>query len=228
MASSGLDPIARLGPVVGSVLVVAALLAVLPGEDRRERSRPAATGPVPGVAFVQAYERSRTAELVIDAEVTRTFPDGRELAYERRIVQQPPDNRLVIGAGAATGRLNGRIIRCNTDGSSPPTCVDGPPAEPYAEEVADELDNLRDLLSTAYETTIDDDGCYELRLVALLPLPPYGLSARFCFDDATGALATQEVQRSEAVERTVAVDIRTEVTPADLRATDIGEPIGTG
>jgi hypothetical protein len=225
----------RVAPLVAAVLVAVGLVLVLP-----ERDRPAPPeDPVP--AFLAAYERSRTEELVVAATFTRTVADGRELQYEQRVVQRPPDDRLVIGAGSATGRIGGRIIRCNTVAGAEPTCVQGAAAPPYAEEVDAELAALAALIDgpgRAYDLDAADAGddagaggslaCFALELRVALLSPPYGSAARFCFDTATGALADVEVVRDDSTDRTVAAEIRTEVTSADLRAADLGEPVATG
>src|SRR5690606_18262292 len=96
----------RLGPVVGGLLVTALLVVVLPAVDGE-----VVTGqiPVEGQAavdgFLAAYERSWLVEAVVVSETRRTMADGRELAYEQRLVQRPPEDRLVIGAGTASGRV---------------------------------------------------------------------------------------------------------------------------
>ncbi|HET6663105.1 MAG TPA: hypothetical protein VFG94_02555, partial [Acidimicrobiales bacterium] len=206
----------RVGPLVAAVLVVVGLVLVLPDDE------PPAPDEDPVPAFLAAYERSRTVELVVESTFTRTVADGRELRYEQRIVQRPPDDRLVIGAGSATGRIGGRIVRCTVVAEGAPTCVQGAAAPPYAEEVAAELSALRALVEGAarpYDVDAVEaaDGevlsaCFALELQAAMLSPPYGTAARFCFDTATGALADVEVVRDESTDRTVADEIRTEVT----------------
>lgn len=214
-----------LGPVVAAVAIVVGLVLVLPDDE------PPARTPAPDpTEFVAAYERSRTAELVVDSTFTRTFNDGRELAYETQLIQRPPDDVLVVGAGSASGRLGGRITRCNaTAADAPPDCIRSADAPPYAEEVAQEVASLEALLDGVYDLDRDDAGCWILTLeLVSLPAAPYGGAARFCFDEASGALRSLEVRRPEAVERTEAVSIRTEVQDADLRVASLGEPVATG
>lgn len=220
----------RTGLVLGGVLAAAVAVAVLAVAGDRGRDGgddgPAATS-VDG--FVAAYERSRTAELLVDSTFTRTFNDGRELAYQTLLIQRPPDDVLVVGAGSAAGRLDGRITRCNAVAAdAPPACIRSEEAPPYAEQVAEEVADLRALLDGIYGVEQDDDGCWILTLEVAVADPPYGGAARFCFDDASGALRSLEVRGAEAVERTEAVTIATVVTEADLRVASLGEPIGTG
>lgn len=213
-----------LGVIAASVAIGAVLAVLLPDDEGPDRSPPADPAE-----FVAAYERSRTAELLVDSTFTRTFNDGRELAYESQLIQRPPDDVLVVGAGSAAGRLGGRIIRCNaTAADQPPECVRSEEAPPYDEVVAGEVADLEELLDGVYDLDRDDAGCWILTLEVVLPSAPYGGAARFCFDPANGALQSLEVRRPEAVERTEAVGIATRVTEADLRLDTLGEPIATG
>jgi hypothetical protein len=219
----------RTGLVLGGVLaglVVAGVLAVVLAGRGPGGGEPVAADPD---GFVEAYERSRTAELVVDSTFTRTFNDGRELAYQTLLIQRPPDDVLVVGAGSAAGRLDGHITRCNAAAAdAPPACIRSDEAPPYAEQVAEEVADLRTLLDGIYGLEQDDDGCWILTLEVTVADPPYGGAARFCFDDASGALRSLEVRGAEAVERTEAVTIATVVTDADLRVTSLGEPITIG
>jgi hypothetical protein len=213
----------RVLPVVASVVITVVLVLLLPGEE----SRPA-SGPDVAAGFLQAYERSRTAELYVTSNYTRTFNDGRDLSYEIRTIQRPPDDVMVVGAGSASGRLGGRIVRCNVGTGETPDCVDGGEAPPYDDVVAAEVDNLQTLLDEVYGIERDDAGCYILTLDVLIANPPYGGAARWCFDEASGALQRLEERHSLTVEVTEAVEIRTEVTDADLRPESLGDPIATG
>jgi hypothetical protein len=213
-----------LGPVLAAAAITAVLVAVLPGDPERTRVVPDDTE-----GFVAAYERSRTAELLVDSTFTRTFNDGRELAYETILIQRPPDDILVVGAGSASGRLGGLLTRCNAAAAdAPPNCIrSDEQARPYAEQVADEVDAMRSLVDEVYDVARDDAGCFVLDLAVALPDAPYGGAARFCFDDASGALQSLEVRKPEAVERTEAVSIATAVSDADLRLVTLGDPIAT-
>jgi hypothetical protein len=206
-----------------SALVVAAVLAVLPADDDRRGAAEAPRDPV--AAFLEAYERSRTATFVVEQRFTRTVPGRGELAYERRLVQRPPDDRLLVGGGSAEGRLDGRVVRCSTEPSGTSGCVEGPPAGSYQEEVAAEVAELEHLVGGAnppYRVEAGEPGCFALRLRLAILTPPYGDLAGFCFDGATGAPTRFEVHRSEAVDLVEALAIRAEVGAADLRIGDLG------
>ena len=214
--------------VLAAAAVTAFLLAVVPEHDGRPARPLAAADPV--AEFLAAYERSRTATFVVEQLFTRTAPDGRALSYEVRLAQRPPDDRLLIGGGNAEGRVGGNVVRCATEPSGTAGCQQGPPAEPYAAEVAAEVARLDELVSGSnplYAVEAGDAGCWTLTLRLDLPSPPYGTEARFCFDAGTGAPVLLEVQRPEAVDVVEAVEIRREVTAADLRADDLGELPGT-
>ena len=218
----------RLGPTVAAAVVTLGLVVLLPDPDRE----PLTGGPPAEEAFLDAYERSRMVEVVVRSTFTRTFPDGRDLSYEQRLVQRPPGDRLVVGAGSASGRIDGRIVRCNASPSGEPECVQGAAAAPYADEVAAEVSALADLVDRdvgGYEVSLGAGaGCFELTLVRRILTPPYGVAATFCFDADSGALTVLDVERPEARDRTEATEIRTEVTAADLRAADLGETVNTG
>lgn len=205
-----------------SALVVAAVLAVVPGDDDDGD----AAGADPVAAFLAAYERSRTATFVVEQRFIRTVPGRGELRYDRRLVQRPPDDRLLVGGGSAEGRLDGRIVRCSTAPDGTSQCTEGPEADAYADDVAAEVAELRDLVAgerPVYEVAAGEPGCWALRLRLAIPSPPYGDLAGFCFDAATGAPARLEIRRDQAVDVVEAVEIRAEVTAADLRPGDLGD-----
>ena len=223
----------RLGPVVAGVVVTALLVLVLPDDGEVAPSEPAPTGGQEAVdEFLAAYERSWMVEAIVVSETSRTMADGRELVYEQRLVQRPPDDRLVIGAGSASGRIDGRSVRCSTANGPVPQCVNGEePAPDYQGYVDEQLAALAEMVEPEaglYEVTTAGDGCYHLTLLRPLFTPPYGIESTFCFDEEVGVLRDVEVVRPEATDRTTAIEVRTTVTDADLRATDLGDPLATG
>jgi hypothetical protein len=210
--------------LAAALFVLAADLAIL---GSRVGDDDAGDGPPPAEALLEAYRRSRLATFTVERTFTRTFPDGRSFSYDQRLTQQPPDDRLLVGAGAASGRLDGRIVRCGTEPSGASRCFEGSEARPWDEEVDDEVADLASLVSgssTAYDVTAGPDpGCFTLTLVQEVLAPPYGERAVFCFDDATGAPSRFELHRAEASDVLVAVEIRPEVVPADLRPGELGD-----
>ena len=215
------------GPVLGTLLagvaIIVGLVLVLPEREPWQGTELDPEG------FLAAYERSRTEELLVTSTFTRRLNDGRELAYEVRDIRRPPDDVLVAGAGSVSGRLDGHVHRCNVQvADDPPSCIQGPEAPPFEDEVAAAVDAMRAAVTGYYEAEAAGDGCWDLLLVRALLSAPYGGAARFCFDEATGALRYREVRRPEGVDVLEATEIRTEVTDADLRAPALGEPIATG
>jgi hypothetical protein len=222
----------RLGPVVAGIVVTALLVLLLPGADDDAPAEPAPVGGQEAVdGFLAAYERSWMVEAVVVSETRRAMPDGRELAYEQRLVQRPPDDRLVIGAGSASGRIGGRTVRCTATGGPVPQCVSAEePAPDYAVYVDEQLEALAVMVEPEvglYEVTTEGDGCFHLTLLRPMFTPPYGVESTFCFDEEVGVLRDVEVVRPEATDRTTAIEVRTTVTDADLRATDLGDPLST-
>jgi len=182
---------------------------------------------VPAEDLLDAYRRSREVTFAEVRTFTRTAPDGRSLSYEERLVQVPPDDRLLIGGGAASGRLDGRVLRCSTDAAGASRCFEGDEASPWEEEVAAEVGNFEALVvgpDRLYDVEAGpEDGCFTLVLARDMLAPPYGDQAVFCFDEATGAPSRVEIHRPEAVDLVEATEIRTEVTPADLRPAELGD-----
>jgi hypothetical protein len=177
-------------------------------------------------AFLDAYERSRTSTFVVEQVFTRSVDGSPVLTYEQRLVQRPPDDRLVVGGGSAEGRVGGRVLRCATSPAGQPRCFEGEAAGPYAEKVDAEVGALRELVSgddPVYAVTEDDAGCFVLDLQVVLPSPPYGELARFCFDAVTGAPTRFEVHRPRAVDVVEATAVRGTVEDADLRHDELGE-----
>lgn len=213
-------------PVLLASAVSVALLLLMARDDDGSGD----TDGDPVAAFLAAYERSRTATFVVEQRFTRTTPDGGELVREQRLVQRPPDDRMLIGGGNAEGRLGGRVVRCSTAPDGTSGCIEGPPARPYDEEVAAEVAALRQLVDgdrPVYEVVAGAPGCWSLHLRLAVLSPPYGETAGFCFDPETGAPSRLEIRKEEAIDVIDAIRIKAEVTAADLRPEDLGELPGS-
>ena len=201
------------GIVVGGVIVGA--LAVRDFSPTRTPGGHPAPSPD---AFLAAWERKLTGTWVVVSAFSRTTEDGRTLNGEIVEVQRPPD-RLRRGLGSVEGRIAGRRIGCAATVAGSSECREGGIAPPYDEEVAAELALLRGYVlgpTRLYTVIADRSGCFHLRLVQRMLAPPYGEAARFCFDAATGALRSSEVSRGGALDVTRAVEVRADVTDADL------------
>lgn len=218
------------GPVAVALagLVAACVVSFAIGTPPRSpRGEPAAR------AFLATWRESRTATFVVEHRFTRTLPDGDRLEQSSRVVQRPPDDRLLIGFGTASGRVDGRVVRCAGAPGSGPRCLTSVVATPYDEEVQAELDALAGTIlgdQAAYRVIELSDGperCFRLDLAIALPSPPYGDHALFCFDRANHAPVLTVVERPEAIDRTEAVTVRTTVFDADLAVTgDLGQVLG--
>jgi hypothetical protein len=182
---------------------------------------PSPRGEKAAAALVAAWDRKLHGTYVVDQTFTRTLPDGSELRDGSRLVQRPPD-RLIVGLGAATGTVGGKIVRCSPVVGQ--TCSPTADAGPYEDDVAAELATLRSYLegpNPLYRVTeYVDRGCFSLVLALQVPAPPYGTEALFCFDEATGAPTLTVVERAEGTDRTEAHAIRGQVTDDDLRVPD--------
>lgn len=215
--------------VVGWVLVgcfaVALVIATATTEDSDLRP---GTRPDDGTAaeeLVQAWERSRTATFVRTGTFERRSDvTGSSISSEDVLAQRPPQ-RLHRQLGGIDGRDDRRELSCPSppEGSPPEDCTLGEPSGPsYDEDVAREVAALRTLL--AGDTPVyavgrgADPGCFELVLQRVEPRAPFGQEARFCFDEATGALSNSRVVYEGGIVEVVAVtDIRTDVADADLQ-----------
>jgi hypothetical protein len=192
-------------------------------------------------AFLSEWERSRLATFVMHADFVRTLTDGSQLKSTTTTVQDPPNTRLVIGFGSASGRLNGKIVGCAGTPDGEAGCVTSVEAPDYTAEVDAEIQGLESYVTGARPTyDVVDFGatstvsggsarCFRLDLAVAVPAPPYGNHALFCFDHATEAPILIEIERSEATDRTVATEVRSQVTPDDVqvpgdRGSVVGEP----
>lgn len=162
-------------------------------------------------ALVAAYERSRMSTYALDGEFTRTLSDGRRLESGALVVQRPPDE-LRRQLGATSGRMNGRRVNCSTDLNGRFTCATGAEVGAWEEMVATEVDNFWSYFDPArpvYSAIRRADGCFELQLIAAITGPPYGVRAEMCFDPASGAMRTIEIEHENgAVDRLEGAAIR--------------------
>jgi hypothetical protein len=207
--------------VAGLLVAMVASLTFASSPPSSPRGAEAADG------LLAAWDLKLHGTYVVDSTFTRTLPDGAVLRDGSRLVQRPPD-RLLVGLGAAEGRVGGRLIRCGPVVGQ--TCSPTAAAAPYEEDVAAELATLRSYVTgdaALYRVVeFEDARCFRLELARGAPSPPYGHQALFCFDGATGAPSLTVVERKEAVDRTEAVTIRAQVTDDDLRVpADRGTPL---
>ena len=193
-------------------LVGAIVAAVVMGSPATIR------GPRAARAFLAAWEQSLRGTYVVEYRFTRVLADGRRFEGSTTLAQRPPD-RLFVGLGTVDGTVDGRLVDCTTDPTGVLRCFSGAPAGDYDDEVASEMDRLRPYVEgddPLYRTSWDGEECFALALLLDLSTAPYGTSARFCFDDATGAPTVTTVRKAEGTDTSEAVSLRTEVTDDDF------------
>ncbi|MEZ5144430.1 MAG: hypothetical protein R2726_18240 [Acidimicrobiales bacterium] len=202
---------ALAGVVVGGAVVVALVatgvlrLPPRPEGDARDQ-------------FVAAYERSRHGTYVVESQFERRMDTGAVLTSAQRLAQRPPD-RVVRQFGGIDGVLQGRAVVCSTGPDGSFGCRRGDAPRDFDAEVRQEVDNVRGYVTPPapiYRVAKEADGCFALTQVIVYASPPFGSSARFCFDDATGAPTTVERRLDNATERLEATEVRTTVTDDDL------------
>jgi hypothetical protein len=224
---------ARRGLILGWLLVglyAAALVAVTittSDGDLRPGDRQADDDATE--AFVDAWERSLQATFLrLGTFERRSEVTGAAISSEDVLAQRPP-RRLHRQLGGVDGRDDRRSIVCPApvDGDESPRCVLGEPAgATYDEDVATEVAALRTLIEgpgPVYAVEDAGDGCFELAQLRAEPRAPFGVEARFCFDEASGAPTNSRVRYAGGIVEVVAVTtLGDAVSDADL------EPEGSG
>jgi len=209
-----------LGGVVVGGLAIAALSASGLLDDQAEEPR---DGPAAAAQLLQAFAASRNGTYVAEGEFLRRTDAGGELRSAVMVVQRPP-TRVVVQFDGVDADVGGEPVRCGPDGAGAVLCTPADEAEQdHDDAVQAEIDTLLGYLvgdPPLYEVTVDDEGCFRLELGLQHPLPPYGQRARFCFDDATGAMTEIVIEREGSVDRTEMTTVRGEVTDEDLEVLD--------
>lgn len=216
-----------MGTALGIVVVLAfaaACIWVTATTASVDRSADRPAGRAAAQRFIEAWERSRTATFLTTGTFERRSEvTGAEIRSEDVVAQRPP-RRLHRQLGGVDGRHDDRMVICPApppgDPEQPPCHLGAPGGTTYEESVQREVAALRDLLlgtDPLYEVTLDDAGCFRLDQRRPDPRVPFGVAARFCFDEATGAPLRTEVRYEGGVRETIVVDdVRTDVTPEAL------------
>lgn len=216
-----------LGWAVGAGLAVGLLasgVVVASGVlDRPEEVR----GDEAVAELLQAWAANRLGTYVVEGESVRRGTDGDELRSDVRIVQRPPD-RVTVQFGGVEGTVDGRPLGCTTGPSAEVLCGSGAeqlPEDAYEQGVQAEVDRMLGYLvgdPPLYRVAGDGEGCFDLEQARTYPLVPYGSSARFCFDEQTGALTFARQEHEHLVDTFTATSVRGEVDDADL---DVSEQL---
>ena len=149
---------------------------------------------------------------------------GTGFTAETSVAQDPTD-RVERGLGSVTAGIGPEVTLCRVTEANLYRCTTGRAERSYRGLVDDEVEALATYLGgdlPLYSVTADGD-CFDLAQVRPLPAPPYGTSARFCFDDETGALTFLRIERYEAVDVTEATSMTGEVRAGDLRPPASGD-----
>lgn len=207
------------GLVIGAVIVAFLAAAGIPGHRVGDDDE-VLEGQAAARAFIDTWRRSRLATWSVDSVFTRTPRRGRPLTAQVHSAQRPPD-RLHHGLGTVNARRGDVELVCGGGdrGADTLRCREGKALRPYEEEVEAELKILRQYVigpDALYAVRRESGGCFALRLRFVLPAPPYGTAARFCFDPRTLAPVRSEIRRDEGIDVTVAVNVNGDPTEADL------------
>jgi hypothetical protein len=162
-------------------------------------------------AFVDAWERSLRATFVRSGTFERrSETTGASITSEDVLAQRPP-RRIHRQLGGVSGRDDRRLISCPAvpEGGGESQCTFGDPAGPtYDEEVVTTIENLRALVegpNPVYAVERAGDGCFALAQLRVEPRAPFGVDARFCFDEATGAPTDTRVSYAGGIVEVLAV-----------------------
>lgn len=213
-----------LGLVVGVVGALGAF-ALFAGGD--EPKAPVTSFPaveheeVAGDGLLAAWQRWRTATFVSEGTWTRTIDGVAEPLTGPVYTAQRPPRRLVVRLGSTVEETDQTVATCDSsdDELVAPPCLAGDSGLTFDERVSAEVDLVSAYVTgdaRLYDVGRADPGCYRVELVAPILAAPWGRWAEFCFDPASGALASARVRRPSAVDLEVIDLIRTEVTEADF------------
>jgi hypothetical protein len=220
---------ARRGLVVGwtAVLAYAVALVAVTVTTRDGDLRPGDRGRDTAAAseLVAAWERSlRATFLRTGTFERRSESTGAVISSEDVLAQRPP-RRIHRQLGGVDGRDDRRPISCPSapegEDLPPAPCSFGEPTLPsYEEDVATDIAALRTLVEgpdPVYAVERAADGCFDLAQQRVEPRAPFGVEARFCFDEETGAPTDSRVGYSGGIVEVIAVvSVTNEVDDADL------------
>jgi hypothetical protein len=178
------------------------------------------TGDEAEAMFVAAWERSERGTYYVESTFLRVMADGRELESPVEVVRRPPDY-LRFQFGGVDGRLGGRPVVCTSDPDGVVACdlarTPPVPHDDLVDEVMSRWEGYFEGDVPLYRVSTEGDGCFDLRLARFELEPPYGTYARFCFDEATGAVTETEIRREEGTDFVEAVQVRAQVSDADFQ-----------
>jgi hypothetical protein len=165
--------------------------------------------------FLDAWDRYRHATFRAELSYSRTTAGGARLDTTRVVVQQPP-RRMVLQDGSVSSIDGDKTVLCEPRNNQS-VCTTTPGVD-YEGSITSELAAWRTAITgstPAYAVQIPQSGCFDLELVETIPQPPYGDATRVCFDDATGALRSRQVNAASGSESEEATSITATVRDED-------------
>ena len=180
-------------------------------------------GPSPDASapFLAAYQRSLEGTYAVRAEFTRRLDSQATLTSEALVAQRPPDS-IRRQFGGITGTISGSIITCATEVGGTFHCAPGGDAPAFADTVRQSVDTMTSYFAVTpeapalYRAVRYGDDCFELIQNRPSAVLPYGSQARFCFDEATGAVRLLIEKLEGSIDTFEATEIRSSVSPQDF------------
>lgn len=201
------------GAVVGSVVALALILGG--AVDSRVAKVPGADA---SAEFLAAYQRSLEGTYVVQADFTRRLDSGATLTSSAMVAQRPPDT-IRRQFGGISGTIGGKIVGCTTEPDGTFHCSPAADAPPFEETVQQSVETMTSYFTEApplYRAVRYGSDCFELIQNRPSAILPYGSQARFCFDDATGAIKVLIERLEGAIDSFEATEIRGSVSPQDF------------
>ena len=201
------------GAVVGSLVAVALVLGG--GLDDRVTKAPGADA---SAEFLAAYQRSLKGTYAVKATFTRQLDSGATLSSNALVAQRPPDS-IRRQFGGITGTIQGHVVSCSTEVDGTFHCSPAADAPSFEETVQQSVETMTSYFTDTpplYRAVRYGDDCFELIQNRPSALLPYGSQARFCFDEATGAIRLLIERKEGAIDTFEATDIRGSVTATDF------------
>ncbi len=170
-------------------------------------------------AFLDAWFHYRTSDLSIEWAFERRRDDGEVLASPAVLVQRPPD-RLYGLLGSVSGTYQGTLVNCDAL-SDERRCFESATSADYLDQMRTEQGTRSTFFlgqPPLYQLAAAGAGCFDVTSVGAASFLPWGESAQFCFDPATGALTSSTIDYGALVESFQALSVSADVTEDQFNA----------
>ncbi|MGZ4785123.1 MAG: hypothetical protein ACXV5S_05595 [Acidimicrobiales bacterium] len=208
---------AVLGGIAGAVVGSLVAVALVMGGALDDRV-PKVPAPDASAEFLAAYQRSLEGTYVVRADFTRRLDSGATLRSNALVAQRPPDS-IRRQFGGISGTIGGHLVTCSTEDGGGFHCSPSADAPPYEETVQQSVQTMTSYFTETpalYRAVRYGADCFELIQNRPSAVLPYGSQARFCFDEATGAVKELIERLEGAIDTFEATDIRGSVTAGDF------------